>query len=232
VIRGTSSPDIGGATLPAGSAALAGRSPHAFAGATTLSTGTGERHVVAAPVVRSSGSRRLLFGAIAVAGLATAVAAGLRRISPSPAQAPVVPVAAVPTGGPVAPSPPAAAEALVRLTIDSRPPGAQVVDVDSGQAVGLTPAVLARPASDRPVTVRVEKVGFVAVTRAFPVDKDRTEVIVLSAAVVADPSGIGAAAGSSSGRSQKTSLARPKKPARPKHAPPPPPKPDDEPAKL
>ncbi|MEO5769331.1 MAG: serine/threonine-protein kinase, partial [Polyangia bacterium] len=229
VIRGTSSPDIG-ATVPAGSPAPAGRGARAFAGATTLSTGTGERYSVTAPVIRSSGRRRLLFGAIAVVGLGAAVVAGLRRVDPAPGQ-PSGPAAGT-AGAAAAGPPPEATPALVRLTIDSRPPGAQIVDVDSGQALGTTPAVVTRSASERSTTLRLEKAGFTPVTRTFPLDKDRTELVALEAAAAGVSSGPAAAAPGTRPPT-KTPPPRPKRPVRPKHAPAaPPPRPDDEPAKL
>lgn len=237
VIRGTSSPDIG-ATLMAGAAAPAGGAARAFAGATTLSTGAGERQVATVPVVQSSGRRRLLLGAIAVLGLGTAVAAGLRRVNFSPGQPAAVPVAGVgvdtagTAGTAVAGPPPAATTVLVRLTIDSRPPGAQIIDVDSGQSLGATPALVTRPASERSVTLRVEKPGFATVTRTFPLDKDRSELVALSAAPAGESAGAAAAAPGTRPPA-KGSPPRPKKSVRPKHAPPPPPpRPDDEPAKL
>lgn len=240
VIRGTSSPDIG-TTLPAGSPGRAGGAARAFAGATTLSTGTGERHAVTTPLVRSSGRRRLLLGAIAVVGLGAAVIAGLRRVDPAPGQPSGFPGAGVAVGAGVAAGaagataagpPPAATPALVRLTIDSRPPGAQIVDVDSGQAVGATPAVVTRSASERSIALRLEKAGFTPVTRTFPLDKDRTELVALSAAAAGASSGPAAAAPGTRAPT-KTPPPKPKRPVRPKHAPPPPlPRPDDEPAKL
>lgn len=230
VIRGTSSPDIG-ATVPAGSPAPAGRAARPFAGATTLSTGTGERHAVTTPLVRSSGRRRLLLGSIAVVGLGAAVVAGLRRVDPAPGQPSGGPAAGT-AGAAAAGPPPAATPALVRLTIDSRPPGAQIVDVDSGQAIGATPAVVTRSASERSITLRLEKAGFTPVTRTFPLDKDRTELVALSAAAAGVSSGPAAAAPGTRPPT-KTPPPRPKRPVRPKHAPAaPPPRPDDEPAKL
>lgn len=185
VIRGVSSPNLTSGTIPGPGAGAA----HAFAGATTMSTGTGERYATTIPRHATSRTRALLWGgAIAALAVGAVVMAAARRDRGTAAgQASVPPAAVTATGvkatGTLATTPVGATTAaLVRLSIDSQPSEAAVVDVDSGRRLGKTPVVVERPASPRPVGLRFEKSGFEPVTRMFNLDRDHSETVSLATA--------------------------------------------------
>jgi hypothetical protein len=215
VIRGTSSPDLTADTVPGSGI---GRTLSLGGPTTTMSGGTGERHAITAPVVRGSVGRRILVGGLVVAAAGgAALYATYRRGAGGDVPVPVArdSVATAPRSKTEAKPP-----ATIRLTIDSRPPAASVTDVESGEALGATPVVVARPASQGAVTVRLEKPGFLAMTRTLDLGRDRTETLSLTP--VAAPPDVGAAGDS-------TRPDRPKKAPRPHHQAVPK---DDEPAKL
>jgi hypothetical protein len=227
VIRGVSSSNLMSGTIPGPGAGAA----HAFAGATTMSTGTGERYATTIPRQATSRTRALLMGgAIAALAVGAVVMAAARRDRGTAAgQASVSPTAVAATGarttGTLASTPVGATTAsLVRLNIDSRPSEAAVVDVDSGRPLGTTPVVVERPASSRPVSLRFEKSGFESVTRVFNLDRDRSETVSLS--TVSEP------AAATESASEPRAVAKPQKqkkalrPHRSRAAP------SDEPAKL
>ncbi len=193
VIRGASSPDLVSATMSgagAGSRAATVMAPPTSPSVTTMTTGTGERIVTTMPVVkRPARGRLILVGMLVTAVAGVAVFAVSRRddtgavASGSPVDVPpplspekTVRVEDVPTPGGVVPK----ATAPIRLTIDSQPSAATVTDVASGRALGTTPVVVERPANEGSVTIRIEKAGFVPVTRPFAMDRDRGETISLA----------------------------------------------------
>jgi serine/threonine-protein kinase len=179
IIRGTSSPDLGTSTPSTGpgfTAVLPDTS-------STFSTGTGERHTLLPARPR----RRGLMVALGVAAAAAGVGGWMYasgRIGGTPG--------AVRAGGghPAsggASSGAAKAPAPVKVTVDSRPAGASVVDSASGEALGLTPVVIERVPSAVPATVRIERAGFVPVTREVTFDKEKIIEVVLAEARPALP---------------------------------------------
>ena len=241
VIRGTSSPDLISDTMlgipPAGRTKV-------MPGSTTMTSGTGERFATTVPVVRASGSRRWLMGAVVIAAVGAAAFVVMTRRAREAATARGTSVGArsMPsTGATLAPTV-TKPVVPIRLTIESRPPGAVVTDLASGKALGSTPVVVERAPSKGPVTVRVEKPGFVLVTRALELDRDRTETIAL-AALPRDPKPDSPKAPSNDVLNKAPSVAgkppgaghppkakgQAKKPPRPQQ---PIARPDDEPAKL
>lgn len=122
----------------------------------------------------------------------------------------------------------------MRLTVESTPAGATVTDVHTGRPLGQTPLTFQRPAAFEPITVRIEKVGFVAATRELKPDRDRSEAVTLAALAV-EPAGGGAGDEPGRGQGKTTSpegasgTARPKAPRARPHRPP---RGEDEPAKL
>lgn len=231
-IRGLSSRHVTSTTNPramAGSAggtqlAAAARDGFSLASAntTTMSSGAGERAPIAPRSARgaaesSSSGRRLIVAAMAAAIVATVVLAVFRRQGRVAEPDPPADAAG---GSPSAISP-------FRLTVDSRPSGAEVIDVESGKLLGRTPFVIERLASEGPVAVRVEKPGFVPATHAFDVDRDRVETVSLvpapEPAVAPDPDAAPA------GVPASNALTRPKKAHRPRRQSV---QPDQEPAKL
>jgi eukaryotic-like serine/threonine-protein kinase len=213
VIRGLSSPGMASATTMRG----ASTGPTlTFPSSTTLSSGTGERYAATNPISRAAPARRVLLGGLAAALVGGAAVFTYRRDT---GRRQVVRVPSVDAPAPVSNHHPAAP---VHLTIDSQPSGASVTDPQSGRALGLTPLVIERAAGQGPVMVRLEKRGFVTLTRAINLDRDRTETIPLSAV---------APTWETSGTSRQPE--KPGKSPRPRHVVVPPAGPkDEEPAKL
>ena len=73
-------------------------------------------------------------------------------------------------------TPPAPAE--VTLVVESEPSGARVVGADD-QVLGATPLTLTRPAKGPGLSLRVEKDGYVTVSRTVSLVRDETLAITL-----------------------------------------------------
>ena len=195
---GVSSPDIGGHTVPLGSAAPPPLTPQARPAATTFTTGVGER-VSDGASPASRGRRRWLAAVLVLGGAAGAVvvlrtlrpgteagptAATPTQAPPAPAEpttpAPPAPATATPTA-PVVPTPPPveAPAPTVELVLDSRPSQARVIRVSDGKLLGRTPLRQRFPAADQPVAVRLEKPGFEPALRQLPLDRDHQESVTL-----------------------------------------------------
>ncbi|MES1165457.1 MAG: serine/threonine-protein kinase, partial [Verrucomicrobiota bacterium] len=225
VIRGASSPDLMSETL----AGVTAGSTRVLPQSTTMTTGTGERLATTMPVRRPSGARRLLLGAIVLACAAGGAALVVSRRDPQAdknggdraagtSTATKAVVAGAGGGGSASAALGTAAikeSAPVRVAVESRPSGASVTDVESGRPLGATPLVVERPASQGPVTIRLEKTGFASLTRALDLDRDRTETISLVALPPEKPE-----------RPEKVKKAPGSRPHHPVA------RPDDEPAKL
>ncbi len=215
--------------------------PRAFPGATTLSTGVGEREPDSRASRRRSGSRVALL-ALAVIGAGLAVVTTLRsRGTQSAAEESTKPAAGSTTAGKEVRREPATwpsaslhtdsvkqSEApRIGIAIQSQPNGADVTDVDSGKRVGVTPLVLERPADGRPLTIRLQKDGYTPLTRTFSVDRARNETLTLwptTSPETGRPSGDASRARPGVARPDE----RPKRNGRPRQVA----APDDEPAKL
>ncbi|HET6147842.1 MAG TPA: serine/threonine-protein kinase [Polyangia bacterium] len=91
---------------------------------------------------------------------------------PHPTPAAVVPA---PT---MAPAPPAA-PAMVTIVVESTPTGAKVVGTGDGQLLGETPLTLTRPARAPDLKLRIEKDGYVAISRAVSLLRDGTLAVTL-----------------------------------------------------
>jgi eukaryotic-like serine/threonine-protein kinase len=188
VIRGVSSPDLASATMPGvtAGATTAATLVRDFAGATAMAGATGERVATTMPVARPPVGRRVFLGGVAVAAIAVVVWIAASRSTGGGSKAADRPGdsrASIGMGGGPGPTDPKPA-APVRLTIDSRPSGASVTDVESGRPLGVTPLLVERAGSQGPVTVRVEMAGFEPVTRALDLGRDHTETILLRAVPV------------------------------------------------
>ncbi|HEY4188231.1 MAG TPA: serine/threonine-protein kinase [Polyangia bacterium] len=199
VLRGASSPDLAAETLPGNTAGamnavqglaiggtLAAPSSRR-AGSTTMTSSTGERY---APTIKTKSS----FGVVLVVGALVLVAAGggflvMTRMKHGGATGDVVkgPEAKGPGSAVTGPTAPEDKQAplTVHVTIDSSPAGASVIDTATGAPLGNTPVLLVRPASDKGMTVRIEKAGFVASTLEVALSRDTREVIDLAAATPA-----------------------------------------------
>jgi len=182
MMRGISSPDLIADTMrgnTAGGRAAAITMPapaKVGTGATTMSGSTGERH---APTVKTSGNRGMLFGGLALVVLLAgggwlAMKKGGLGGTKTPAEKP-----ADPGAGTAQPDPKTLA--TVQMSIDSEPSGASVTDVAAGTSLGTTPLMMVRPASDRTLTVKVTKPGFVPSTLTLNLSRDTREMVSLAA---------------------------------------------------
>jgi hypothetical protein len=66
------------------------------------------------------------------------------------------------------------APATVTIVVETTPDGAQVVGAEDGEVLGHTPLTLTRPARAPSLKLRIEKDGYVAVSRSVPLLRDET----------------------------------------------------------
>ncbi|MDX2009420.1 MAG: serine/threonine-protein kinase [Myxococcaceae bacterium] len=103
-------------------------------------------------------------------GLAVAlVTAGLvagRDDTPEPRETSPAPLVATPT--PSTPPPGPTVPTTIHLALLTAPPGASVIDTDSGALLGTTPLTLDRPVGEGVVSVRFEMKGYEPLSRQFP----------------------------------------------------------------
>jgi serine/threonine protein kinase len=147
---------------------------------TTFRTGTGERIDVAEAPASSSKGKLIAAGVLLAAlGGGAFFLLGGSKPAPTPAVAATNPVV-VPPAPAVAPKPVApvavkptapAAKARVTVRLASDPQGAKVFDAQ-GVVLGTTPLSLTRPRG-AVLKVRLEKDGYVSVTRDVPLDEDQ-----------------------------------------------------------
>ena len=168
-------------------------------GSTTLSTTSGESSSPA--VTTTQVSRRGRFPVVfAVVGLLVLGAGGLLALrwrgstttaagpqAPPPelsgAAAPVAPIPTASTKSPEVPPP----ATVVRLRLSSRPAGARIVRVSDGAVIGITPTLLELASGAQPLSLRIEKDGYLPATRDLPLDHDSDSKIQLTAASQARP---------------------------------------------
>ncbi|RKG91741.1 serine/threonine-protein kinase [Corallococcus terminator] len=89
-----------------------------------------------------------------------------------PARTPEADVAQVAGAPAVAGRPAAGATDAVTLTVQSSPPGAKVVRVDTGEELGVTPLTKALERRSMPSQLRVELAGYVPLERAVELKQD------------------------------------------------------------
>jgi len=77
---------------------------------------------------------------------------------------------------------PPKAPLVVRMRLDSTPPGARVVRVSDGVVLGTTPETIELRPSNEPLPLRFEKEGFVAAMREASLAADSSLSVVLEAA--------------------------------------------------
>ncbi len=189
-VRGVSSPRLP-ATLPPRRAELAGAPTVGLAtpgatgperGGTTFSESAAERP---RRDPRRSPLRPVILAGVAMAAVAASLllmrparppAEGTGAGTSAPAPAAPAPAAATPGAGPRPLPAPAEAPGRVRWSIETVPPGAAVVDVDTGERWGETPLVVER-APVPSVRLRVEKAGFAP--RLLQTDGDRHRTLEL-----------------------------------------------------
>jgi eukaryotic-like serine/threonine-protein kinase len=113
-----------------------------------------------APIRRGPPAWTIAAGALVVLALGTGVVTARRALR---TDAPVVTGKLIAVAVPVQPGTPAPAEeparAPVKMTVVSEPPGARVVEVGSGRALGTTPLSAAVPRSSAPSRLRLEHSG-------------------------------------------------------------------------
>jgi eukaryotic-like serine/threonine-protein kinase len=180
-VRG-SSPDLT-ATARRTRQAAAPAPPSFTTKATTLTDGgVGEQVTYGRP---KRGIVLIALGVAALAGVALLVMRGrghqglegaradnpalTGKADPAPTPAAMVPAPIA------APTPPA----TVTIVVESTPAGANVVGTDDGQSLGETPLTLTRPARAPVLKLRIEKDGYVAVSRAVSLLRDGTLAITL-----------------------------------------------------
>ncbi len=126
-----------------------------------------------APYARARRRFPLAVAAMAGAALVAGTLVGLYALRPDAKEpAPVV----VPTA--TAP-PPAAEPDRVTLSVDSRPRGATVIRLDTGEALGTTPVELTVGRADREVPVRVELAGYQPLLRSVRLDRSISVEVTL-----------------------------------------------------
>jgi hypothetical protein len=174
-------------------------------GSTTLSITSGERTaLMPATPVPPRGRLRAVFAVMGVVGVLGAggllaarwrgsetvtTAAGPKAQPPAlsgttaPAQPRPTTTSAAATK-PVDPEPPATS---VRLRVSSTPAGARIVRAADGAVIGITPALLELPSAARPVSVRIEKAGYLPATRDLPLDHDTDTKVELTAVTQSRP---------------------------------------------
>jgi serine/threonine-protein kinase len=166
-VRGSSTPDFSGGTLP-----TAASSPTPISElprqSTTFST-HGER--VAEPR-RSSGRAKLVVGAVATLAM---IGGGLfwshqRTVAPLPPPAPAPERAALPAPVPQPPRPPDPKN--VKIVIETRPGGARVVRVATGENLGTTPWTHEEPSGSGTLELRLDKEGYESATYQVPLFAD------------------------------------------------------------
>ena len=114
---------------------------------------------------QSGQARRRPLGRWLTAGLATAASLGLLLLarwgtSPSPAPAPALPARLTPTPAPGPPTPPGPPPKLVRWSLRSQPPGAEIVRTADGVVLGRTPWTSEMATAPGQLELRLRLPGF------------------------------------------------------------------------
>jgi hypothetical protein len=83
---------------------------------------------------------------------------------------------------PARPVQPLQASAVVRVRLESKPPGARIVRVSDGVVLGTTPETIELRPSSEPLPLRFEKEGFLPAVEVAPLSADSSLSVVLEAA--------------------------------------------------
>jgi serine/threonine protein kinase len=172
-VRGNSSPDFSGGTLPTASSIP---TPVGDMGrlSTTYST-NGERVSEARPRPPSRGRIKLLAGAIATLGVVGAwvVWSSRQTVQPPVATVPAPQHTALPAPVPAPPTPPDPRK--VKISVDTRPGGARVVRVATGENLGTTPWSHEELAGSGTLEIRLDKDGYESASYQIPLFSDSTQ---------------------------------------------------------
>jgi len=170
---GGTDPFGGGQTVAAQTGKSRVEKPRALAPTTLTPGGVARDEIPGVTFKVRRGSRVTIIAGVAVALAAGVAVLALRRpVAPAPPPVPVV----APTPPPVKAPP-----ARVRVRLDSTPPGARIVRVSDDVVLGTTPETIELRATAEPLRVRIEKEGFVGVTRDVDLRADSTVAVALAA---------------------------------------------------
>jgi hypothetical protein len=172
-VRGKSSPDFSGGTLPTASS-LPTPVTDLPRQSTTFST-NGERVNELRARPASRGRVKLLAGAIATLAVVGGwVVWSTRQPAEKPVStAPVAPKAALPAPVPApakAPDP-----KKVKISVDTHPGGARVVRVSNGENLGTTPWSHEEPAGSGTLEIRLDKDGYESASYQIPLFADSAQ---------------------------------------------------------
>jgi serine/threonine protein kinase len=164
LVRGNSAPDFSGGTLPTASS-LPTPVSELPRQSTTFST-HGERMAEPRP---SSGRLKVVIGLVASLAVVGGGAIWFTR-GPLPPPAPVPEKAALPAPVPQPAKPPDPKS--VKIVIDTRPGGARVVRVATGENLGTTPWTHEEPSGSGTLEIRLDKEGYESATYQVPLFSD------------------------------------------------------------
>jgi serine/threonine protein kinase len=165
-VRGNSTPDFSGGTLPT-AAALPTSVAELPRQSTTFST-HGERVSGARP---SGGRTKLVVGAVATLAVIGGGLVWSRKHDQGPVTAPaMVEKPALPAPIPQPPKEPDPRK--VKIVIDTRPGGARVVRVATGENLGTTPWTHEEPSGSGTLEIRLDKDGYESATYQVPLFSD------------------------------------------------------------
>jgi serine/threonine protein kinase len=176
-VRGNSTPDFSGGTLPTAASlpTPATALPHQ---STTFST-HGER---VSGARSSSGRTKVIVGAVATLAVIGGGLVWSRKHDPGPVAPPVsVQKPALPA--PILQPPKEPDPKKVKIVIDTRPGGARVVRVATGENLGTTPWTHEEPSGSGTLEIRLDKEGYESATYQVPLFSDSERKFDLKAKV-------------------------------------------------
>jgi serine/threonine-protein kinase len=180
-IRGNSSPDFSGGTLPT---AASMPTPVEMGRLSTTYSTNGERVAEAKRAPRSGGKGKLLAGVLVTAGV---VAGGLFWARQHATVNVGSDKSAMP--GPIVnpPPPPTKDPKMVKIRVETRPGGARVVRISNGEVLGTTPWEQPFTAGDGTVELRLDRDGYEPATVQIPLFADRVEDVMLKPKALPPP---------------------------------------------
>jgi serine/threonine protein kinase len=179
-IRGTSSPDFSGGTLPT---AVSATSPAELGRLSTTFSTNGER-TGARTVPRTGGKLRIAAGVLVTAAV---VAGGLFYTRQRTTDSATGPEKSGLPGPIVTPPQPPKDPKMVTIKIDSRPGGARVVRIADGVNLGTTPWEHPFTAGEGTIELRLDRDGYEPMTLQIPLFADRIEEVALKPKAVPPP---------------------------------------------